>query len=161
MRLQRMFKASGKGFAALAFAGVALSPPLQAQAGLGSNPTQIALVARVSPRASIQRVGPVTVTARRGDMREASLWVRLSTNTGYRVVVVGTSSSSDRSSLTWVRGLDGEFHPVIPGSSLTVAKNGQAAGQREHEVSFRSEAGIDGSLEPMPVRCEIVVDPTI
>lgn len=161
MRLQRMFKVSGKGFAALAFAGVALSPPLQAQAGLGSNPTQIALVARVSPRASIQRVGPVTVTARRGDMREASLWVRLFTNTGYRLVVVGTSGSNGASSLTWVRGMDGEFHPVIPGSSLTVAKDDHASGQREHEVTFRSEASIEGGRELLPVRYEIVVNPII
>jgi hypothetical protein len=94
-------------------------------------------------------------------MREASLQVRLSTNTGYRLVVVGTYSSSGPSTLTWVRGMDGEFHRVTPGSSVTVAKDGQAAGQREHEVSFRSEAGIDGGLEPLPVRCEIVVDPTI
>jgi hypothetical protein len=132
--------------------------PLSAQVGFSSNLAQVALVVRVAPRASIEGVSPPVQSTGQGSLTEASVKVRLSTNTGYRLVVVGTASS--QASRLWVRTSSGDFQELVPGASVTVAQGQRAAGQLEREVSYKLEAAAD-AVESLPVRYEIVVTPTI
>jgi hypothetical protein len=142
---------------AVMVAALSGAAPLSAQVGLGSNLAQVALVVRVAPRASIEGVSPAVRSTRQGALTEASVKVRLSTNTAYRLVVVGTASS--QASRLWVRSSSGDFYELVPGASVTVAQGARSAGQLEREVSYRLES--DGTLESLPVRYEIVVTPAI
>jgi hypothetical protein len=146
----------------LAVAGPAV---LQAQVGLASGVAQIALIARVSPRASINGVGLARETARRGSVSEATVKVRLSANTGYRLVVVGTapaSSSAEPASRLWVRAENGRFVELRSGVAVTVIRGHHTAGEWEPEVSYRSEASesVEGP-HLLPVRYEVRIDPAI
>lgn len=134
--------------------------PMVAQVGLGSNVAQVALRVRVAPRASIQGVGPTVRSSSEGFLTEASVKVRLSTNTGYRLVAVGLPSSSP--SRVWVRSATGDFQELVSGASVTVARDSRTAGQVEREVSYRVEsANGDNNIEALPVRYEVVITPTI
>ena len=148
--------------AILAVAGPAI---LQAQVGLASGASHIALIARVAPRASISGVGPTQETARRGTLREGTVKVGLSANTGYRLVVVGTapvSSQTEPASRLWVRAENGRFEELRSGGSVTVAHELRGAGEWEREVSYRTESSeISESAQALPVRYELRVDPTI
>jgi hypothetical protein len=90
-------------------------------------------------------------------MREASVQVRFATNTGYRLVVSGGGTANG--SRVWVRAANGEYRELTPGVSVTVASGRRAAGEWEREVSYRIESAAD--VVELPVRYEIVVDPTI
>lgn len=145
---------------AVIVAALSGAAPLSAQVGIGSNLAQVALVVRVAPRASIEGVSPAVRSTSRGSLTEAAVKVRVSTNTGYRLVVVGTASS--QASRLWVRSSSGDFRELIPGASVTVAQGARSTGQWEREVSYRLESAADDSaLESLPVRYEIVVTPTI
>lgn len=133
--------------------------PLLGQVGMGSNIAQVALVVRVAPKASIQGVGPVVRSNSNGSVTEASVKVRLSTNTGYRLVAVGLGSS--RGSRMWVRSNTGEFQELTAGASVTVARESRTAGQLEREVSYRIESTSSDQVESLPVRYEVVINPTI
>jgi hypothetical protein len=134
---------------------------LQAQIGLASGGAQIALVARSAPGASISAVSQARETARQGSLIESSAKVRLSANTGYSLVVVGTAPVSSAASRLWVRAENGRFEELKSGAAVTVVR-GQSAVAAVSEVSFRSEASesVKGS-DVLPVRYEIRVQPTI
>jgi hypothetical protein len=142
----------------LAALGVVLALPgvAESQVGITSGVTQIALVAHVAARGSIQEVSAERETGRIGSVREASVTVRVAANTGYQLVVRGTAQTTSR---IWVRGVNGEFQELTAGSSVTVARGAHAAGQWEREVQFRIESA--GDLNNLPVRYEIVVNPTL
>ncbi|MFL5403966.1 MAG: hypothetical protein ACJ8BF_14255 [Gemmatimonadales bacterium] len=131
----------------------------EAQVGIASNMTQIALVARVSPRGSISAVGAQRETARMGTVREATVSVGVSANTGYQLIVRAVAATSSR---IWVRAVNGEFQELKAGSAVTVAKDSHCAGQWERSVQFRIEMaeGAD-QMQPLPVRYEIAISPTI
>lgn len=143
---------------AVLFAALSGATSLAGQVGLGSNLAQVALVVRVAARASIEEVSPPVRSTSQGSLTEASVKVRLSANTGYRLVVVGTASS--QASRLWVRSSSGDFHELVPGASVTVTQGARSAGQSEREVSYRLESAAD-AVEALPVRYEIVVTPTI
>jgi hypothetical protein len=140
---------------------VLLSRPqgVQAQIGLTSGVAQVALIARIAPRGSIQGVGAQRETARVGTMRESSVTVRMTANTGYQLVVKGTGTSSTR---IWVRAASGEFQELTAGSSVTVARDTHCAGQWEREVQYRIEAP-ESAADPaaLPVRYEIAINPVL
>jgi hypothetical protein len=146
----------GRGLVVTMVLLLTLPRPLPAQAGFSSNLTQVALVAQVAPRASIQGVGPAVETARQGHLKEASVSVRFATNTGYRLVVLGGRANGSR---VWVRAVSGEYQELVPGASVTVARGTRSSGQWERQVSYRIESAAD--VVELPVRYEIVVDPTI
>jgi hypothetical protein len=154
----------GRRLVALSFLAVAPAV-LQAQVGLASGASQIALIARAAPQASINGVSPTQETARRGALSEGTVKVRLSANTGYRLVVVGTAplSSTDQSaSRVWVRAENGRFEELRSGGSVTVAHELRGAGEREREVRYRTESSeIHESAQALPVRYELRVEPTI
>lgn len=146
--------------AMMVVAALAGATPLAGQVGMGSNVAQVSLVVRVAPKASIQGVGPAVRSSSNGPVTEASVKVRLSTNTGYRLVVVGLPSS--RGSRMWVRSNTGEFQELTAGASVTVARESRTAGQLEREVSYRIESATgDDQVESLPVRYEVVVSPTL
>lgn len=142
----------------LAALGVALALPgvAESQVGISSGVAQIALVAHVAPRGSIQDVSAERETGRMGSVREASVTVRVAANTGYQLVVRGTGVTASR---IWVRGVNGEFQELTAGSSVTVARGTHAAGQWDREVQYRIESA--GDLNSLPVRYEIALSPQL
>lgn len=132
---------------------------VQAQIGITSGMAQVALVARIAPRGSIQGVSAQRETGRVGTIREASVTVRMSANTGYQLMVKGTGASTSR---IWVRAASGEFQELTAGSSVTVARDTHCAGQWEREVQYRIETQESaGDLTVLPVRYEIAINPVI
>lgn len=147
-------------FATVTVLALASVPDLGAQVGLSSGIAQVGLVARIAPRAAIQQVSPGIETGRHGAGKELSVSVRLLANTGYRLVVVGTETTTG--SRLWVRGADGEFQEIRSGTAVTVVRDARSAGEWEREVGFRTEGGtVDGAGDPLPVRYEMVINPTI
>ena len=155
----------GRRLAALGILALAGPAALQAQVGLASGAGGIALVARVPSRASINGVRSTGEIARRGALREGTVKVRLSANTGYRLVVVGTapvSPPAEPVSRLWVRDENGRFEELRSGAAVTVVRGHHAGGGWEPEVSFRSEASESGEgPHLLPVRYEVRIDPTI
>jgi hypothetical protein len=97
-------------------------------------------------------------------MREGTVKVELSANTGYRLVVVGTDPvrSEAASSRLWVRGENGQFEELRTGTAVTVVRGNHAVAGWQPEVQFRSE--VTGSVEGqqvLPVRYEVRIDPVI
>jgi hypothetical protein len=142
----------------LAALGVVLALPVvaESQVGITSGVTQIALIAHVAARGSIQEVSAERETGRIGSVREASVTVRVAANTGYQLVVRGTAVTASR---IWVRGVNGEFQELTAGSSVTVARGTRAAGQWDREVHYRIESASD--LNSLPVRYEIALSPQL
>jgi hypothetical protein len=130
---------------------------LAAQVGLSSNLAQVALVAHVAPRASIESVGALVETARIGQVREASATVRFATNTGYRLLV--SSDRAETGRRIWVRAAGGEYRELTPGTAVTVARAKRVSGHWVREVNYRIESATDAVS--LPVRYEIVVEPTL
>jgi hypothetical protein len=131
----------------------------EAQVGLSSGMAQVALVARIAPRGSIQGVSAQRETGRVGTLREASVTVRMSANTGYQLMVRGTGAPTSR---IWVQAANGEFQELTAGSSVTVAQDTHRAGQWEREVRYRIEAqDSEDNGSALPVRYEIAINPTM
>jgi hypothetical protein len=151
---------NGRTLATLWVALVAAPPMLEAQVGLTSGMAQVALEARSAPRGSIQGVSSPRETGRNGSVRETSVTVRLSANTGYQLMVRGTGAGSSR---IWVRAVNGEFQELTAGSSVTVARNGHSAGQWDREVQYRIQSAdaADINEQALPVRYEIAINPTM
>ncbi len=154
----------GRKLAVLGILAVAGPASLQAQVGLSSGVVQVALSARSAPRASIYEVGPSKETGRQGNVREASVRVRLSANAGYRFVVVGTApvSSDAPVSRLWVRAETGRFEELRSDSAVTIIRGHHADGRSETEMNFRRETSVSGRhTGVLPVRYEIRIEPTI
>jgi hypothetical protein len=136
---------------------VTLSIPsvARSQVGISSGLTQIALVARVGPYGSIRVVSAERETGRTGRMREASTTVRLSANTGYRLVVKAAGASSTR---IWVRAITGEFQELTAGSSVTIARGTQGV-ESDREVQYRIESA--GDELGLLVRYELAIAPQL
>jgi hypothetical protein len=134
----------------------ALPGVAHSQVGISSGVAQVALVAHIAPRGSIQGVSAERETGRTGSVREASVTVRVAANTGYQLVVRGTAVAASR---IWVRSVDGEFRELTSGSSVIVARGAHAAGQWDREVQYRIESA--GDLNSLPVRYEIAINPTL
>lgn len=141
-------------------AGLASAPPVAAQVGIASNVAQVAILVRVPLEASVHSVGPVVRSSSNGQVTEASVKMRLSINTAYRLVAVGLPSP--RAARTWVRSSTGEFQELAPGAKVTVAREPRTAGQSEREVSYRIESPAGNEqAESLPVRYEVVINPAI
>lgn len=146
--------------AAIGMAVLATPRVAESQVGLTSGMAQVALVARIAPRGSIQGVGPQRETGQAGSVRESSVTVRFSSNTGYRLMVRTSGAPTSR---IWVRAANGEFQELTAGSSVTVARDAHCAGQWEREVRYRTDSGEQsgGGLGELPVRYEIAINPTL
>jgi hypothetical protein len=131
----------------------------QAQIGLNSALAQVALVARRSPTAALHTVGPVVEIGRRGTFQEVTVSLRLSANSGYRLRVHRNPDASP--SRLWVRAVDGSYRELRPGMPVTVRRGGHASGGSESTVRYRLESPPGAQAIRLPVRYEVVVDPTI
>ena len=138
--------------------------PLQAQVGLVSGAARITLIARVAPGVSVATVTPAREIALRAGSMEQTVGIRLSVNTSYRLMVVGTgpaSSPVQPARRVWVQAENGPFVEVRSGTAVTVAR-GRHTVAEEARVVFRSEhSGSAQQLQVLPVRYELRIDPTI
>ena len=142
--------------AALASPGV-----LGAQVGLTSGLAQVVLVARSAPRGTVHSIGTPTEHPSSGSIREVSVPVRLSTNTAYRLMVIRGDTRSPASAQAvrvWVRAESGEFQLLEPRSAVLIAR-GKHAAERDLEVLYRLQT--TDAAPGLPVRYEIVIDPTL
>jgi hypothetical protein len=150
-----------KGWLSVAIVIVLLgwTSPGEAQQGLRSRPMQISLIARVSARAAIESIAPAVEAGRIGPMKQASVSLRLSANSGCRLVVLRTPTSGN--SRIWVKNAAGHFEELEPGTAVTVARDRVFAGESEREVRYLFEENgaeiVDASN--LPVRYEIRMDP--
>ncbi|HEX7337778.1 MAG TPA: hypothetical protein VF252_11280 [Gemmatimonadales bacterium] len=150
----------GRTFATLLVAALVGPAPMAAQVGIASNVAEVALLVRVPLEASVQSVGPVVRSSGSGQVTEASVKVRLSINTAYRLVAVGLPSR--RGTRMWVRSSTGGFQELTPGAEVTVMRESRTAGLSEREVSYRIESAAGNQhAEALPVRYEVVINPAI
>jgi hypothetical protein len=148
--------------AAILAALLACSSTVQAQQGLRSRSLQIALRARVPAHGALQSVGPAREVATIGELKQASVSLKLSANSGCRLVVLRSAGSINEShARIWVRNAKGDFEELKPGSGVTVARDRVFAGEDEREVRYMFDADAAGALDAtaLPVRYEIRMDP--
>ena len=112
---------------------------IQGQVGLTSGETRVALVAVAPAHASLVSVSPPQQAAGAGSVRQKSVTVRLTGNNGYRLLVRRSgNNTSGAAGRIWVRGADGDFHELTPGSAVTIADE-PLAGDHQQEVLYRLE----------------------
>jgi hypothetical protein len=159
-RIKQGFSLTSRTLAALWVVLLASAERVEAQVGLTSATAQVAMVARITPHGSIQGVSWQHETGGNGSVREASVIVRLAANTGYQLMVRGTGAHKSR---IWVRSVNGEFQELTAGSSVMVARDTRCAGHWDREVHYRIEStdAADQNEQPLPVRYEIAVNPTL
>ena len=138
---------------------------IQGQVGLAPGEARVALVAVAPAHASLDTASPPREGASLGSLREGSVTVRLSCNNGYRLMVrrIGNSASTGgAASRVWVRSVDGQFHELTPGSSVTIADQPPAE-EDEREVFYRIEdlPKSPSTLQDLPVHYDLAVKPVI
>jgi hypothetical protein len=134
------------------------SVPAAAQVGLASAVGSVTLMAHVDPQGSISSVTPPRQTGQAGPLTEAVTTVRLSSNTGYRLIVRSLEGSTSR---MWARSTTGEFVLLNAVTSVPVARATRGSGETLQNVYFRFEAPVSGGTPPpLPVRYELAIDPT-
>jgi hypothetical protein len=94
--------------------------------------------------------------AQRGTVTEAAVTIDLAANSPYRLVAHETADAASR---VWVQVEGGEFRELVPGSALTISR--ERGGRSEREIRYMTEPGTAAVFTPMPVRFDLVVDPTI
>ena len=141
--------------------GLVLAAPLQsaeAQQGIRSGLAQVTLIARSAPQGLIRAVEPARQTGRNGTTIEATMMVRLSANTGYRLAVRGGPPANR----IWVRDVNGVYQELTGASAVTVARHQHGAGEWEGEVHYRVEVPEEKELsESLSVRYELALDPAL
>jgi hypothetical protein len=141
--------------------GLLLVAPAQsanAQEGIRSGLAQVTLMARSAPRGSIRSVEPARQIGRKGTMIEATMLVRVSANTGYRLAV----RSGIPANRIWVRDVNGVYQELTRASVVTVARGPHGAGEWEGEVRYRVEMSATRELsESLAVRYELAIDPSL
>jgi hypothetical protein len=141
---------------------LARSSTMQAQQGLRSRSLQVALIARVPARGALQSIGPAREVATIGELKQASVSLRLSANSSCRLVVLRSAGSADKGhSRIWVRNAAGTFEELKPGSGVTVARDRVFAGEDEREVRYLFDTHGSEMMDAtaLPVRYEIRMDP--
>jgi hypothetical protein len=128
----------------------------QAQVGISSGPARVSLLVRAASHASMPAASLPRRIGRRGPVTEAAVTIHLAANSPYRLVARETAGLASR---VWVQVEGGEFRELVPGSALTVSR--EAGGRSDREVHFMTEARTAAVFTPMPVRFELVVEPTI
>lgn len=157
--VNRMLLQTGSTLTILGAVALFGTSTLQAQVGVSSGVAQVALVVRAAPRVSLPAAATTREIASTGAVREALVGLSVTANSAYRLVVRGMSSRSN--SRVWVRAIDGRYQEVVSGSSATVLRSAHSAGGQQREVSYRMEAQAGEDLAELPVRYEIVVEPTL
>jgi hypothetical protein len=137
---------------------VGLARNADAQVGIRSEVAQVTLLARSVPQGSIRAVEPARQIGRSGPTVDATMLVRSSANTGYRLLV----RSEVPAHRIWVRDVNGVYQELTGASVVTVARHRHGAGERESEVLYRLEmSGTRELSESLPVHYELAIDPTM
>jgi hypothetical protein len=135
-----------------------LAQNADAQVGIRSEVAQMTLTARSVPQGLIRAVEPARQIGRNGTTVEATMLVRFSANTGYRLVV----RSGIPANRIWVRDVNGVYQELTGASVVTVARQQHGAGELESEVSYRVElSGKRDLSESLPVHYELAIIPTM
>ena len=137
----------------MALLGLSTGDDLQAQVGISSGVTQVALVVRAPSHVALPNVSHRLI-GRRGDLSEAAVRIQVPAASGYRVVARGNAGMTSR---VWVLGADDHYQELTAGMRVTLP--GARRGSSEREVRYL----IDGSTSPadVPVHFELVIDPVI
>jgi hypothetical protein len=143
----------------LGLALMAFPAGVQAQIGLGSGLAQVQLKATSPARAALHPSSPLPELVRLDADGGATVRLHLSANSAYRMVVHRTDDGS--SSRLLVRAADGAYHELRAGSPVVVQRGSRARGDAENSVRFRWAKSADPTPAVLPVRYELVVDPTI
>jgi hypothetical protein len=136
----------------------------QAQVGITSGLAKVSLIAYSAPKFSMAAVGQQRDVRRSGRVRETSVLVALSVNTGYQLIVRRTDATTSR---VWVRASSGDFQELKPGSAVTVARGARVEGDREIRYRIESPESPESPDAPalahqaLPVRYEIAINPTL
>jgi hypothetical protein len=133
----------------------------EAQVGLASRESRVALIAQVPAAASLQRVGSFRVLEERNSLREAAVTIRVASTAGYRLLVHRTGQAvSGQAARVWVLAVDRRFHELREGSPVTVAQYRTPTGELEREIVYRFETHEPTSeTDTLPVRYELAVTP--
>ena len=145
--------------AGLIFGLLTSASTADAQVGIRSGVAQVTLVARSLPQGTLQRVGGETWTRLDGGLREGSLTLRVSANSGYSLVVRGASQTAG--SRTWVRSLNGVFQELTAGSSVTIARHPEGTLNLEQAIEYRVEPAAAGEQALPPVTYELHIAPSL
>jgi hypothetical protein len=141
--------------------GLLLVAPAQsatAQEGIRSGIAQVTMLARSAPRGSIRSVEPARQIGQNGAMIEATVLVRVSANTGYRLAV----RSGIPAHRLWVRDVNGVYQELTSASVVTVARGPHGAGEWEGQVRYRVEMSGKRELsESLAVHYELAIDPSL
>ena len=124
------------------------------QVGMRSTMASVQLFAAAAPRGSIDVVGEPVVTSR-GGARELVVTLHGSANTGFRIVVRGTSHASIS-----VQDKDYEFHELQSDLPVTVVQRARCDGSWESQVRYQVETIDSTDSALLPVRYEMVLSPT-
>jgi hypothetical protein len=143
--------------AIIGIALASLAGRADAQVGLTSGTARVTLVARTAQEGSIQSVS--RVSGGENAPYASTLAVRMSANTGYRLMVRAVPSAA--TGRIWVRTSTGEFQELQPGSSVTVAREAESAGASEQQVQYRIDSPPGAQAGDVPVRLELRLDPVI
>lgn len=154
-----MLMATGRRLGALGVLALMSVSTAWAQVGLASGVSQVTLVVRSAPRASALAVGSIHRTGRQGDMTHATMDLQLSASSPYRLVVRGVLGATGGQ--VWVQSVDGTYHQVVAGSSVTVAHGSRAPAHFRRQVKFQFDRGVPSALSKLPVRYELVMVPKI
>ena len=133
---------------------------LEAQVGLASREARVLLLATVPAGASMHPMGALREHSRQGLIRVASRTVSVAANQPFRLNVIRTGPSRSR---IWVQDAAGRFQQIEAGPGVTIYRAGRSDPASGREIHYRIEEAeaTSGTLRELPVRYEIVVDPTL
>jgi hypothetical protein len=137
---------------------VAFPAGVQAQIGLSSGLAQVAMKVTSPVRAALQPSGPLSAIRLEAD-GGTTVRLHLSANSAFRMVVHRTDHESSLRLL--VQAADGGYQELRAGSPVVVQRATHAGDDAENGVRFRWEKRADPLPVVLPVRYELVVDPTI
>jgi hypothetical protein len=136
----------------------ALAGRATAQVGLTSGLAQVTLAARAPVQGSIQDVLTQPGIGLPNGGSQGSITLRMSANSGYRLVVRGTGRSEGVR--IWFRSAAGEMREVTEGAAIVLVDDVHPSGIAERRVEYRVEGAGEGS-DRLPVRYELEISPTL
>jgi hypothetical protein len=143
----------------VALLALGLAARAEAQVGLTSGIAQVGLIARAPLQGTIEGLethGGIGLSSSQGN---ESITLRLSSNSGYRLIVRGSGVRSEELRI-WFRSVAGELEEITDGSAVVVADGSKTTGITERKVEYRVE-GVTKDSEPLPVYYELQVSPSL
>ena len=137
----------------IALLGSAAGADLEAQVGISSAVTQVALVIRVPSHVTVPSVSHWKI-GRRGNLDEAAVRISVPASSGYRVVARSTAGTTAR---VWIQVAGDSYREITSGGAVTLP--GARHGSSEREVRYLTDG--DTSATGVPLHFELVIDAVI